>query len=60
MEIKKLVLGPLETNCYIISQNNKSLIIDPADDEEKILASAPHEIVGIIITHYHFDHIGAF
>ena len=59
MEIKKLVLGLLETNCYIISQNNKSLIIDPADDEEKILASVPYEIVGIIITHYHFDHIGA-
>ena len=59
MEIKKLVLGPLETNCYIISKNNKSLIIDPADNAEKILQSTPYKIVGIIITHYHFDHIGA-
>ncbi len=59
MEIKKLKLGILNTNCYIISQNNKSLIIDPADNEEEILKNTPYEIAGIIITHYHFDHIGA-
>ena len=58
MHIKKLILGPLETNCYILEKNAKQLIIDPADEYEKIkkYISNPQ---AILITHYHFDHIGA-
>jgi len=53
-------VGMLQTNCYIIETDNKVLIIDPGDNYEKIMKSVNNkEIVGVIITHYHHDHIGA-
>lgn len=60
MKIDKLILGNLQTNCYILSINNKCLIIDPGDEYNKIINYIKDkEVVGVIITHYHFDHIGA-
>ncbi|MBR1413756.1 MAG: MBL fold metallo-hydrolase [Bacilli bacterium] len=60
MKIDTLVVGSLATNCYIVSKNNKCLIIDPGDEANKIIdACKDKEVVGILITHYHFDHIGA-
>jgi len=60
MEINRVIVGPLETNCYILSIGNKCLIIDPGDDYDKIKKEiGTKEVIGVIITHYHFDHIGA-
>ena len=60
MEVKKIVVGPLQTNCYLIIKDNKVLIIDPGDDFLKIKnAVGNKKVVGIIVTHYHFDHVGA-
>jgi len=60
MNIEVVKVGKLECNCYILEINNKVLVIDPGDDYEKIIDKInDREIVGIIITHYHFDHIGA-
>ena len=59
MKIKKIEVGYLKCNCYILVQDNKTLIIDPGDDFDKIDSAIEGEVVGIIITHYHFDHIGA-
>lgn len=60
MKINRLVVGPLETNCYVLSLNNKCLVIDPGDEYSKIKEVIGNkELVGVIITHYHFDHIGA-
>lgn len=60
MEINKVVVGMLETNCYILKKNNKCLVIDPGDEHDKIeKIIGNNEVVGVIITHYHFDHIGA-
>lgn len=60
MNIDIVVVGPLQTNCYIISQNNHVLIIDPGDNYNKIIKVVGNRIIdGIVITHYHFDHIGA-
>ena len=58
MEIKKLVLGELYTNCYIVINNNKCLIIDPASDADIIKeACKNYDVEGILVTHHHFDHI---
>lgn len=58
MEIKVLKLGVLRTNCYIVIKSNKCLIIDPASDADKIIdACKNYEVVGILVTHHHFDHV---
>lgn len=60
MKIDKVVVGLLETNCYIISIDNECIVIDPGDEYSKIKEFIGNKkIVAVIITHYHFDHIGA-
>ena len=59
MEINSVVVGPLDTNCYILNNNGKIIIIDPGDEKDKIINEVSGEVVGIIITHHHFDHVGA-
>lgn len=60
MKVDKVVVGTLETNCYILSIDNDILIIDPGDEYEKIIDKVNGKnILGILITHHHFDHIGA-
>ncbi len=63
MDIIRLVLSPLATNCYIIDAgNSEAAVIDPADDGERILAEAQGAglaIKKILLTHGHFDHTGA-
>ncbi|MBQ9071980.1 MAG: MBL fold metallo-hydrolase [Bacilli bacterium] len=60
MEINRVVVGPLETNCYILSISDKCLVIDPGDEYNKIKEVIDNrDVVGVIITHHHFDHIGA-
>ncbi|MDE5539583.1 MAG: MBL fold metallo-hydrolase [Bacilli bacterium] len=58
MQVKSLKLGRLKTNCYIVTDNHKSLIIDPADEPEKIIAECQNtEVVAILVTHHHWDHV---
>lgn len=61
MQIEKLVVGSLRENCYIVTnKNNDCLVIDPGDEAKKIInAIGNKKVVGILITHFHFDHIGA-
>ena len=59
MNLTKLVVGPLKTNCYILSMNKKCLIIDPGDEENVIIKKIEKmklTVVGILLTHNHFDH----
>lgn len=61
MKINKLVVGELQENCYILTnEKNEALVIDPGDESEKILAFLrPYHVVGVLVTHHHFDHVGA-
>ena len=60
MKIKNIVVGELETNCYLLFQEKECFIIDPGAEAEFIKkAVGDYHVVGILITHYHFDHIGA-
>lgn len=62
MEIKRLVLGLVRTNCYIVytGDTKKAVIIDPAADAQRIteeisaLGVTPE---AVLLTHGHFDHI---
>ena len=59
MNIKKIPVGRLQANCYILEKNGKLLIIDPGDEFEKIDSEINGDVVGVLITHNHFDHVGA-
>ncbi len=59
MEIKILKVGYLQTNCYILTKGTSTIIIDPGDEAEKIKKEIKQKIKAILLTHHHFDHIGA-
>lgn len=62
MTIKKYSLGQLQANCYFLISGQDCLIIDPADDASFILEELQRQqlnLVGMLATHGHFDHIGA-
>ena len=60
MEIKKLKVGYIRTNCYILIEDKDVIIIDPGAEYEKIKEEIKDlNIKAILITHYHFDHVGA-
>ena len=60
MEIKRLIVGSLQTNCYLLISGNELGIVDPGDEASKILEeirkikAKPKYIIN---THYHYDHI---
>ncbi len=60
MQVKIVKVGFLETNCYLLINNNNCLIVDPGDEYLKIKENLKDlNVVGILLTHRHFDHIGA-
>ena len=60
MDIKVIKVGPLETNCYILTIDNECLIIDPGDDFQKIKEAVDDKkVIGCLVTHFHQDHIEA-
>ncbi len=63
MIIKKLPVGPIMANCFILGceETRKAAVIDPGDETDKILLTLASEqltVEQIINTHCHFDHAG--
>jgi hydroxyacylglutathione hydrolase len=60
--IRRLVVGPLGTNCYVLKSGTELAVVDPGGDADTILAAAK-ELGGavkyVIDTHGHIDHIAA-
>ncbi len=64
LKIHTLPLGLYQTNCYIVSNegSNRCIVIDPGYEANTILnrtALLGLEIEAILLTHGHFDHVGA-
>ncbi len=63
MEIAILPVGPLQANCYILSDGGKNaVVIDPGGEAPRILAEIRKRelrIQYILLTHVHFDHMMA-
>ncbi len=61
--VRKLFLeGDIPMNCYFIERNNKCFIVDPGYYKERIIEYVKEEgleVIGILLTHAHIDHIGA-
>lgn len=61
-EIKRIMTGEIQENCYIIYQDNVALIIDPGAEASKIkaeIAKLQVTPIAVLLTHCHYDHIGA-
>jgi len=64
MEIITITVGQLQTNTYVIADFDSMacVIVDPADEGKRLIEEITREkltVKGILITHGHFDHIGA-
>ncbi|HWD11694.1 MAG TPA: MBL fold metallo-hydrolase [Solirubrobacteraceae bacterium] len=64
-DVRAFTVGPVQENCYIVRADGDSaraVIVDPGEEAERLLAGAAAlgvEIEAILLTHCHFDHIGA-
>src|SRR3954466_14399237 len=64
MDVRSFTVGPVAENCYIVRRDgaDHGLIVDPGEEAERILGAVDSlglEIDAILVTHCHFDHIGA-
>ena len=58
--IRRLVVGPLDTNCWIVvdPSTNDAIVIDPGDEPERLLeAVSDVHVCHIVLTHAHWDHV---
>lgn len=61
-DVRCIQVGMLGTNCYIVSRADRDdcIVIDPGADAKRIRAAVgDRTITAILLTHGHFDHIGA-
>ena len=59
-DLQTIAVGPLMENCYILTIDNNTYLIDPGDEEKKIEKYLHNKkITAILVTHHHFDHVGA-
>lgn len=65
LDVRSFTVGPVQENTYIVRASGASqsaVMIDPGDEPQRLLAAAAEldvQIEAILITHCHFDHIGA-
>ena len=64
LNIRTLPLGAYQTNCYLVWEeaSTSCVVIDPGYEPDAVLNEAKKlgkEIAAILLTHGHFDHVGA-
>jgi hydroxyacylglutathione hydrolase len=64
VDTRMLTVGQIAENCFIVRRegSDRGVVVDPGDEPDRILAAIDEMGVGIdaiLITHCHFDHVGA-
>jgi hydroxyacylglutathione hydrolase len=64
MDVRTFTVGPVGENCFLFRRDGaeRALIVDPGDEPERILKPVDElglTVEAILLTHCHFDHIGA-
>ena len=65
IDVRAFTVGPLQENCYLVRrpQATSAVIVDPGEDAPRLLeaidALGIESLDAILLTHCHFDHVGA-
>jgi hydroxyacylglutathione hydrolase len=65
IDVRMFTVGPVQENCFIVraKDSDRALIVDPGDEAERLLGALEalniKTVDAILLTHTHFDHIGA-
>jgi glyoxylase-like metal-dependent hydrolase (beta-lactamase superfamily II) len=63
LAVEMLTVGAIGENCFLLRRegSDRVLVVDPGEEGERILAAAAEigTVEAILLTHCHFDHIGA-
>jgi hydroxyacylglutathione hydrolase len=64
IDARMFTVGPVAENCYVVRarDSSRALIVDPGDEHQRLLGAIDAlgvKVEAILITHTHFDHIGA-
>jgi hydroxyacylglutathione hydrolase len=59
MTARCFTVGPLQENCWIVDGAERAIVIDPGDEGDRLIAALDKPVEAILLTHTHFDHVGA-
>ncbi len=63
VQLHRLVTGPVQENAYlVVGSDRRAVLVDPGDDAQDLLELIRQtnvQLEAILLTHAHFDHIGA-
>jgi glyoxylase-like metal-dependent hydrolase (beta-lactamase superfamily II) len=62
MDVVGFTVGPVQENAWLVSNDGRGVLVDPGEEAERLqreIAEREIKVEAILITHCHFDHIGA-
>jgi glyoxylase-like metal-dependent hydrolase (beta-lactamase superfamily II) len=65
IDVRMFTVGPIQENCFIVRAkgSDRAVIVDPGEDAERLLeaidALGIKHLEAVLLTHTHFDHVGA-
>jgi glyoxylase-like metal-dependent hydrolase (beta-lactamase superfamily II) len=62
MDVVGFTVGPVQENAWLVSNDGRGVLVDPGEEAERLqreIAERDVTVEAILITHCHFDHVGA-
>jgi hydroxyacylglutathione hydrolase len=65
IDVRMFTVGPVQENCFIVrpKDSDSGIVVDPGDEAERLLDAIKAlniaTVEAILVTHTHFDHVGA-